>query len=58
MSNAIHRITGLRPSQLRSVNWEALLDVWINRQRERGALAGSRTPEPSACPLCGELRAS
>ena len=58
MSNAIHRITGLRPSQLRSVAWDLFLDVWIARQRERRALTGPPMPAAPACPLCGELRAS
>jgi len=35
MSNAMNRIFGIRPSQLRSVSWCELLDVWISRQRER-----------------------
>ncbi len=58
MSNAIHRITGLRPSQLRDVSWTAFLDVWIARQRERGTMTGPPRPQPSGCPLCGSLRAS
>lgn len=58
MSNAIRRITGMRPSQLRDVRPDGLLDVWIARQRERGTLTGPPAPAPSACPLCGERRAS
>jgi len=58
MSNAILRITGLRPSKLRNVSWTKLLDVWIARQRERGALTGPPTPETPSCPLCGTPRAS
>jgi AraC-like DNA-binding protein len=57
MSNAIHRITGLRPSKLRDVHWTELLNVWIARQRERGALTGPPAPEVPTCPLCGTLRA-
>ena len=57
MSNAIHRITGLRPSQLRNVHWTELLNVWIARQRERGTLTGPPAPEVPTCPLCGSLRA-
>ena len=58
MSNAIHRITGLRPSQLRDVSWTAFLDVWIARQREHGTMTGPPRPESRPCPLCGSLRAS
>lgn len=58
MSNAFHRITGLRPSQLRDVCWQALLAVWIARQRERGTLTGPPPAEPRACPICGGRRAS
>jgi AraC-like DNA-binding protein len=58
MSNAFHRITGMRPTQLRGVNWAGLLDVWIARQRDRGTLTGPPAPERAACPLCGELKAS
>ncbi len=58
MSNAMNRIFGIRPSQLRSVSWCELLDVWISRQRQRGALTGPPTPVPTGCPLCGERRAS
>lgn len=58
MSNAMNRIFGIRPSQLRGVSWRELLDIWISRQRERGALTGAPTSEPAACPLCGERRAS
>ena len=57
MSNAIHRIAGLRPSQLRDVSWDAFLDVWIARQRERGALTGPPMPATPSCPVCGGLRA-
>lgn len=57
MSNAIHRITGLRPSKLRDVHWTELLNVWIARQRERGTLTGPPAPEVPTCPLCGTLRA-
>jgi AraC-like DNA-binding protein len=58
MSNAIHRITGMRPSQLRNISRDGLLDVWIARQRERGALSGPPAPVPAGCPLCGQQRAS
>ena len=57
MSNAIHRITGLRPSKLQDVHWTELLDVWIARQRERGTLTGPPAPEVPSCPLCGTPRA-
>lgn len=57
MSNAIHRITGLRPSRLREVSQDALLTTWIDRQRKRGKLTGP-PPSPRSCPLCGGLRAS
>lgn len=53
MSNAIHRSTGLRPSQLRKVRWDALLDVWIAKQRARGAFTGPPSSAVPACPLCG-----
>jgi AraC-like DNA-binding protein len=56
MSNAIHRITGIRPSQLRNLSWNALLDVWIARQRERGALTGPPASAPVVCPLCASTR--
>lgn len=58
MSQVIHRITGLRPSQLRDVCWQPFLDVWIARQRERGTLTGPRPAEPCVCPICGGPRAS
>lgn len=58
MSNAIHRITGLRPSKLRDVHWTELLNVWIERQRERGTLTGPPPPEVPTCPLCGTQRSS
>lgn len=58
MSNAIHRITGLRPSKLRDVSWAALLDIWIARQREHGALTGPPTPGTPTCALCGAVRAN
>ena len=58
MSNAIHRITGLRPSQLRDVSWTAFLDVWIARRRERGTMMGPPRSEPLPCPLCGARQAS
>ena len=58
MSNAIHRITALRPSQLRDVNREELLDTWIARQRERGTLTGPPPVPPHICPLCKGVRAS
>ena len=57
MSNAIHRIAGLRPSELRNVHWTELLDVWIARQREHGTLTGPPAPEVPTCPLCGTARA-
>ena len=57
MSNAILRITGLRPSKLRDVHWTELLDVWIARQGERGTLTGPPAPEVPSCPLCGTPRA-
>lgn len=57
MSNAIHRIIGLRPSRLREVSPEGMLDVWIARQRERGALAGPSPPRHT-CPLCGQALTS
>ena len=53
MSNAIHRIAGLRPSQLRDVSWDTFLDVWIARQRERGTLTGPPLAATPSCPLCG-----
>lgn len=58
MSNAIHRITGLRPSHLREVSQDGLLATWIDRQRKRGALTGPPPSSPRSCPLCGTLRAS
>lgn len=58
MSNAMNRIFGIRPSQLRSVSWCEMLDVWISRQRERGTLTGPPPTVPAGCPLCGERRAS
>ena len=58
MSNAILRITGLRPSKLRGVSWTELLDIWIARQRERGALTSPPVPESRSCALCGTPRAS
>jgi AraC-like DNA-binding protein len=58
MSNAIHRIAGLRPSELRNVHWTELLNVWIARQRELGTLTGPPAPEVPTCPLCGTRRAS
>jgi AraC-like DNA-binding protein len=58
MSNAIHRIIGIRPSKLRNVSQGEVLDVWICRQRERGTLIGAPTTEHPSCPLCGVLRAS
>jgi hypothetical protein len=33
MSNAMNRIFGIRPSHLRNVSPDGLLDVWIARQR-------------------------
>jgi AraC-like DNA-binding protein len=57
MSNAIHRIIGLRPSRLREVSPEGMLDVWIARQRERGALTGPSPPRHT-CPLCGQALTS
>lgn len=38
MSNAIHRLTGFRPSMLAAVAWPRLVDEWIARQRRRGTL--------------------
>jgi AraC-like DNA-binding protein len=58
MSNAVRRILGMRPTQLRGMTWKALLDLWIARQRERGSLSGPRKPTPPSCPTCGMLRAS
>lgn len=58
MSNAMNRIFRIRPSQLRSVSWCELLDLWISRQRERGTLTGPPPTMPAGCPLCGERRAS
>lgn len=58
MSQVIYRITGLRPSQLRDVCWQALLDVWTARQRERGTLTGLPPARPRVCPSCGGRRAS
>jgi AraC-like DNA-binding protein len=58
MSNAIYRIIGIRPSQLRNVSREELLDVWIQRQRERGNLTDAPPAPLRSCPLCGGLRAS
>jgi AraC-like DNA-binding protein len=58
MSNAMRRIIGLRPTQLRGMTWRALLDLWIARQRERGALTRPVSPQPPTCPSCGMLRAS
>lgn len=57
MSNAIHRITGLRPSRLQEVSREEMLDTWIARQRDHGAFAGPAPPSPRTCPLCGGPRA-
>lgn len=57
MSNAIHRVTGLRPSRLREVNRDGLLSVWIDRQRERGKLTGPPPLPPRTCPLCGRVQA-
>ena len=42
MSNSIFRISGLRPSAMRTVNWRELVDAWIERQQSRGALPASR----------------
>ena len=58
MSNAIHRITGVRPSQLRDLSSKALIDLWIARQHERGNVTGPPEPAPAACPVCGHRRAS
>lgn len=58
LSNTIHRITGLRPSELRDVSWTKFLDVWIERQRERGTLTGPPAPAIRSCPLCGTPRAA
>ena len=58
MSNAFHRITGLRPSKLREVSRGELLNVWVARQRDTGALTGPPTPKAPTCPLCGVPRAS
>jgi hypothetical protein len=55
MSNSINRIMGIRPSQLRNVAWDALVDVWVARQRERGALTDAPTPVTSVCVLCGTV---
>lgn len=38
MSNALHRMTGFRPSTLRGVPWTQLVDAWIARQQHRGTL--------------------
>lgn len=38
LSNALHRATGFRPTALRAVGWQHLVDAWIARQRHRGAL--------------------
>jgi AraC-like DNA-binding protein len=43
MSQAIHRITGLRPSGMDTVGWTELVDRWASRQRARGSLC----PRPS-----------
>ncbi|MGH7576201.1 MAG: helix-turn-helix domain-containing protein [Longimicrobiales bacterium] len=58
MSSAFRRITGLRPSRLRDVDQKALLDVWIIRQRDCGALTGPPPVPPRTCPICGGPRAS
>ena len=39
MSNAIHRISRFRPSEMDSVRWQQLVEVWIARQRARGTLS-------------------
>lgn len=58
MSAAFRRIIGLRPSQLRDVCWEALLDLWITRQRERGTITAPPPRPPRTCPVCGGPRAA
>ncbi|MGH7575663.1 MAG: helix-turn-helix domain-containing protein [Longimicrobiales bacterium] len=53
MSNALHRMTGFRPSALRGVAWTQLVDAWIARQQHRGTLVrrlADRLSEPPTPP--------
>ncbi len=44
MSNSIFRITGLRPSMMRAIGWRRFVDIWIERQQDRGTLPRLRPP--------------
>jgi AraC-like DNA-binding protein len=44
MSNAIFRITGLRPSAMRTIGWRRLVDIWLERQQDRGTLPRKLPP--------------
>jgi AraC-like DNA-binding protein len=44
MSNAIFRITGLRPRAMRAISWRRFVDIWIERQQDRGTLPRLRPP--------------
>jgi hypothetical protein len=57
-SNAMHRLTGLRPSVARTRGLLFVAEAWLQREMASGRLV-MRQPQAPPCPACGrELAAS
>jgi len=53
LSNAMHRLTGMRPTEARTRGILYLAEAWLQREAEAGR-ATLREPAPPACPSCGQ----
>lgn len=51
-SNAIYRLTGIRPTSARSSGIIAITEAWLARELQTGGLQ-LRKAKPASCPRCG-----
>lgn len=53
LSNTMHRLTGIRPTDARERGPLYLAEAWLQRELEEGG-AHLRQPRPTPCPACGQ----
>lgn len=54
MSNTMHRLTGLRPSDTRRHGLIYVAEAWLQRELDAGRVE-LRSPGPPRCPSCGQV---
>lgn len=53
LSNTMHRLTGIRPSDARERGLLYVAEAWLQRELMEGG-AELRSPRPTPCPSCGQ----